>query len=145
MGYCRAMIYITAGLTISCDHMFELSIAAINLFVYIIGLSLIAKYRNKFPIWIVLPCIMPLVFYLPNRPDLYLVIIYILFLTWLVYILATMYLSKTKHINPIIGLIAGICLLDGTIMAYHGHMTPGAVAVAAFFLTLYLQRWITGD
>jgi 4-hydroxybenzoate polyprenyltransferase len=44
----------------------------------------------------------------------------------------------------VVGLIAGIALLDATILAGFGSWTLAVLALAAFALTLVLQRWVSG-
>jgi hypothetical protein len=44
----------------------------------------------------------------------------------------------------VVGLIAGISLVDAIFAATHGAMAIVVLAVAAFGLTLGLQRWVAG-
>jgi len=44
----------------------------------------------------------------------------------------------------VVSLIAGISLLDAILLAGHGHLGAATFALGAFFLTLGLQRWVSG-
>ena len=43
--------------------------------------------------------------------------------------------------RAVVSLIAGISLLDGILLAGHGHWEAAIIAAGAFLLTLALQRW----
>ena len=46
--------------------------------------------------------------------------------------------------RAVVTLIAGMSVLDGVMLAGSGHVVPAVFAVAAFLLTLVLQRWVSG-
>ena len=46
--------------------------------------------------------------------------------------------------RAVVSLIAGICLLDAVFIAATGQLVLAGVCVAAFVLTLALQRYISG-
>ena len=46
--------------------------------------------------------------------------------------------------RAVVTLIAGMSVLDAVVLAGGGHPGAAAMAVAAFALTLALQRWVPG-
>ncbi|MCB1983241.1 MAG: hypothetical protein KDF63_15490, partial [Rhodoferax sp.] len=46
--------------------------------------------------------------------------------------------------RAVVTLIAGMSVLDAVMLAGAGLVVPAALAVAAFALTLALQRWVSG-
>ena len=46
--------------------------------------------------------------------------------------------------RAVVTLIAGMSVLDGIVLAGAGQLLPAVLAIAAFALTLALQRWVSG-
>jgi 4-hydroxybenzoate polyprenyltransferase len=67
------------------------------------------------------------------------------FLAWMAYALALLRRRQRGDVpRAVVSLIAGISLLDAVILAGHGAFPAALAAVAAFGLTLGLQRWVSG-
>ena len=68
-----------------------------------------------------------------------------LFVVWLLYALSLLRRRQRGDVpRAVVSLIAGISLLDAVILAGHGASSAAIAAVAAFALTLMLQRWVAG-
>jgi len=64
---------------------------------------------------------------------------------WSVYALWLLRRRKPGDVpRAVVSLIAGISLLDAILLSGFGHFLFAGLAVAAFAITLVLQRWITG-
>jgi len=70
----------------------------------------------------------------------------ILFFTiWVAYSVSFAFRSPKRQIGRTVGqLIAGIALLDGLVLAATGSSLGVALALLAFGLTLFLQRYVRG-
>ena len=65
--------------------------------------------------------------------------------SWVLYALWLLRRRKPGDVpRAVISLIAGISLLDAILLSGTGHLLFACLAVAAFVVTLALQRWITG-
>jgi 4-hydroxybenzoate polyprenyltransferase len=68
-----------------------------------------------------------------------------LFAAWALFALRLLRRRKPGDVpRAVIGLIAGISLLDAILLSGAGHILFACLAVTAFVITLALQRWITG-
>ena len=69
----------------------------------------------------------------------------ILLVAWASYALWLLRRRKPGDVpHAVINLIAGISLVDAILLTGAGQMLFACLAVAAFVITLALQRWITG-
>jgi len=148
MGLCRVLIYLIAALAVSITLPLKLYLACLVLFCYLIGLTYIAKQetvgniQNLWPL-IFLICPFIFIFTLLETWDTG-TIIYLGTLFWIVYSLTFLFQSKPNIPRVVVFLIAGICLLDGLLIAVQGQFSLAWLAVGGFFLTLAFQRYIPG-
>jgi hypothetical protein len=149
MGLCRVLVYVTAALTVSVVLPPELWVAVAVVLSYLIGLTYVAKQetlRRVDKLWPLAFLAVPFVYGIPlaaSRPVAALV--FVSFLAWVLYALS--FLVRADRINvprAVVSLIAGISLLDALIVAGQGEPRLVPVALAAFLLTLALQRSVPG-
>jgi len=151
MGICRMLVYVTAGLCFLVPPTAWLLLAAVLLFSYLIGLTYIAKQENQAEIDSLQPGLLfapPLlygIYMLFNNISFTLVIA----LLALIAVVAIAMWMLSRRLPGDIGLavtvlIAGICLLDAVFLASAGETVLAWWAIAAFGLTLLLQRVVPG-
>jgi hypothetical protein len=116
-------------------------------FAYLIGLSWAAKHESKhdanaWPLVLLFVPLVPTIGVVTDGAGL---------VVWLGFLLFTV-----KQVGPLLerhparsgraigSLIAGIALLDATLIAHAGHPTLAFVAAVGFAATMTLQRWIRG-
>ena len=149
MGVCRMLVYVTAGLCFLVPPPAWLLLAALLLFSYLIGLTMIARHEASSEdagIW-------PALFFLP--PVAYGVVSFgnsltsVVALVLLLLVIALAFWMLRRRLPGDIGvavsvLIAGICVLDAVFLASAGEVVLAWWALAGFVLTLVLQRFIPG-
>ena len=149
MGLCRMLVYVTAALAVSSIVAHPIVVAAVVLLCYLIGLTYAAKKEHLGR----LENIWPLVFL--AAPVIYgidlalaqpaVVLPLIMFVAWASYALWLLRRRKPGDVpRAVISLIAGISLVDAILLTGAGQTLFACLAVAAFVITLALQRWITG-
>jgi 4-hydroxybenzoate polyprenyltransferase len=149
MGLCRALIYIGAALCYTVVLPGALWWGSLVLVCYLIGLTYIAKQEtlarveNLWPLaflavpvlygaWLIAPA--PLV-----AP------FWVLFCGWMALALWLLRRRRRGDIpRAVVGLIAGISLLDALLIAASGLPGLALAALAGFGFTLFLQRYIAG-
>jgi UbiA prenyltransferase family len=149
MGFCRFLVYLTAGLAIAAAVPQRLLVAAIVCWCYLIGLTYIAKQENLRRVgslWPLLFLAVPFVYGVPlaaaNSGAL---VLYILLLGAVLLALRFLFRAGAPDVpRAIMFLIAGISLLDGLFMAGQGQVALAGAAIGAFVLTLLFQRFIAG-
>lgn len=150
MGLCRVLAYVTAALAVAEELPWSmLPVCAVALS-YLIGLSYIAKQETLGRIaklWPLAFLAAPLIYGLAALPaggwPEALILLGIAALIGA----ALFLLGRRRHGDiprAVVSLIAGIALLDALFLAVHGEFAASALAVAAFVLTLVLQRWVNG-
>jgi 4-hydroxybenzoate polyprenyltransferase len=149
MGLCRVLVYVTAALTVSAVLPPQLWIAAAVVLSYLIGLTYVAKQetlRRIENLWPLLFLAVPFAYGLPIAASGWLAsLLFAAFLGWVLYALS--FLVGPGRINVprcVVSLIAGISLLDALIVVGQGRAALVPVALAAFLLTLALQRSVPG-
>ncbi|MCW5621803.1 MAG: UbiA family prenyltransferase [Burkholderiales bacterium] len=149
MGLCRVLVYLTAAFAFSAVPPAAVHIGAVMLLCHLIGLTYAAKQEHLgqlesvWPLgFLAVPIIYGLVLGLQSVAALLLVVA---FTAWVIYAIRLL-LRRARGDVPraVVSLIAGISLLDGILLAGHGHWEAALVAVGAFLLTLALQRWVSG-
>jgi len=149
MGVCRMLVYVTAAVTVSAVLPAQVTIAAVVLLCYLIGLTYAAKKEHLGQ----LDQIWPLVFlavpvlYGMRLASLQLdaVVPLLALSAWGLYALWLLRRRKPGDVpRAVVSLIAGISLLDAMLLAGHGHVLFAGLAGIAFIATLALQRWISG-
>jgi 4-hydroxybenzoate polyprenyltransferase len=149
MGLCRFLVYLTAGLAMTSALTGQLAVAAIVSLSYLIGLTHVAKQedlrriKNLWPLlFLAAPFAYGVQFITAGAVA---VILYVFLLAAVVVALGFLFRPDTPDVpHAVMLLIAGIGLLDGLFMAGQGQPTLAIAAVAAFLLTLFLQRFIAG-
>ncbi len=148
MAGCRLMVYVTAFLAFSLQISSALVIWSSLLALYIIGLTYIAKteaspHLTKY--WPAFVLFLPAIYVVVQIPAVSVLPLLLLFVTWVAYSVSLVYDRRKRSIGAAIGrLIAGISLLDGLVLAVAGALPGVILALLAFGLTLFLQRYIKG-
>ena len=148
MGACRVLVYLTAGLTVaSWPPSGPLGWGCAALLGYLIGLSYAAKQENFGEVknvWPLLCLALPLVGAIWVR-DAVSGGLLLVFAAWTLYSLSWLVRREQRNIPRAIGhFIAGISLLDASLIALVGAPGLGVLCVAGFALTLALQRVVPG-
>ena len=149
MGLCRVLVVTTAAWVWVPALPTAVTLAGLALLCHLIGLTYIAKQEHLNRVG----ALWPLGF-------LALPLLYGLWLAWatpgaalplLLYAAVLVFaLSRLRRRAPgdvpvaVVSLIAGMSLLDAVVLAGAGHAVPAMLAVAAFGLTLALQKWVSG-
>ena len=149
MGACRMMVYITATLAVSTHLSVEVLSGAIVLLSWLIGLTYISKQEtldhiaNLWPLGFLA---VPLLYCFPYVLDGGMGAI-----VWLGLFLLTvlaLYLARRRKPGDIgravVTLIAGISLVDALFLLKFSDQSSALLAIAAFTLTLVLQRIVPG-
>ena len=149
MGISRMLVYICAGLVFVVPTPERLTIAAVCLLCYLIGLTYVAKQENLGRIrnmWPLAFIAVPILYGVTLSVDApWTALFLIAFVAWV--LVALFYLRRR---NPgdipraVVSLIAGIALLDAVLIAATGANGYALLAVLGFLLTLGLQRFIAG-
>lgn len=155
MGLCRSMVYVVAALAMTGAVTLSVLGGAVALLAYLVGLTYAAKQETLAAlrgVWPLAFLLVPLAYALPLIAVSSLaVIIFAAFTVWMLAALAT--LVRRNPGQPgrpggigraVAALIAGISLLDGTLIAASGAPHAALVAVACFGLTLLFQRHVPG-
>lgn len=122
---------------------------AIVLLLYIVGLTYLAQQENLAQVrnwWPLLALAAPFVYMLPALADnVPAVVFYLIFLGWVVYTVALLRRREPLRIRrAVVGLIAGVSLLDALLIAGTGAYGLAVLAAFGLVLTLVLQRWAPG-
>jgi UbiA prenyltransferase family len=149
MGLCRLLVYLTAGLAMTSELTGPLVIAAIVSLSYLIGLTYVAKQedlRRIKNLWPLLFLAAPFAYGLQSiTAGVVPIVLCVLLLAAVVVALWFLLRPDAPDVpHAVMLLIAGISLLDGLFMAGQGQPMLAIAAVAAFLLTLLLQRFIAG-
>ncbi len=146
MGVCRMLVYVTGALAASGRVDGDVVGAALSLLAYLIGLTYVAKQESFSEVknlWPLLFLLAPFVYcgaLLLREPTA--AMPYVAFATWVVY---SVRLVVQRQIGrAVVSLIAGISLLDATLIAVAGSLSAAAAACGAFGATLFLQRFVRG-
>jgi hypothetical protein len=148
MGACRVLVYLTAGLTVaSWPPSGPLGWGCAALLGYLIGLSYAAKQENFGEVknvWPLLCLALPLAGAIWVR-DAVSGGLLLLFAAWTLYALSWLMRREQRNIPRAIGhFIAGISLLDASLIALVGSPGLGLLCVLGFALTVALQRIVPG-
>lgn len=149
MGVCRMLVYVCAAMAIAGQIVGTVLIAASVLLCYLIGLTYAAKQEHLARIGSLWPLAflgVPVIYgaglassTLSALPFL---VAFVLWTAWGLRLLRRRGPGDVPR--AVISLIAGISLLDAIILAGHGATGAALLCIAAFGLTLGLQRWVTG-
>jgi 4-hydroxybenzoate polyprenyltransferase len=149
MGLCRVLVYISAAAAIVAVPDTALLLAALVLLSYLIGLTYTAKreHLNELgSLWPLAALAVPVGFGVTLALQVPLVWPFVLlFAGWILYALRLLRRRARGDVpRAVVSLIAGISLLDAMILCAAGATGLAVVAVAAFGLTLALQRFVSG-
>jgi hypothetical protein len=149
MGACRLLAYVAAGLAVAPAVPEGLWIAALVSLCWLIGLTYVAKQETMTRVgnlWPLLFLAAPVVYGAIHAGDRPVVLVLTIGLAAWATSLVLKLVRRGKPAIPqvVVGLIAGISLVDAMFAATNGAMVIAVLAVAAFGLTLGLQRWVSG-
>ena len=150
MGVCRMLVYLSAALTITAVLPSNLLAASVVLLSYLIGLTYTAKreHLNELgSVWPLAALAVPLIYGVMLAANVPLVWPFLLLLAgWVLYALSLLKRRGPGDVpRAVVSLIAGISLVDAMILCAAGSPALAVVAVAAFLLTLALQRVVSGS
>ncbi|MFN8522820.1 MAG: UbiA family prenyltransferase [Chloroflexota bacterium] len=150
MALCRVGVYVTAFASAAWPPNGSLGIAAGLLVLYMVGLTAIAKSEAQpsatgywpaailfgAPLWFV---------FQGGAASPVVMVLGVAFIAWVAYSIRFVYRTEGRSIGGAIArLIAGISLYDAVVLASLGSTGGVAVALVAFALTLWFQRFIEG-
>src|SRR5262249_39819173 len=149
MGLCRLLVYVVAGCAVVAPAPAQLWWAALLLLCYLIGLTYVAKQetlgvvRNWWPLgFLALPLAYAALAAINGGVS---AIVFLGFAAWVAYALHFLWRRRPGDVpRAVVSLIAGISLLDAVFIAAFGSALVAGWAVAAFVLTLALQRYVAG-
>ena len=151
MGLCRVLAYMTAGLAVIVWPTGSLVLAALVALGYLIGLTYAAKQEaldRLESLWPLAFLAAPVIYGLVALAMQFEAILLILLTGLVAWIgLALFYLRRRQKGDvpkAVVSLIAGISLVDALFLAAAGAVSGALVSVLFFFLTLSLQRWVSG-
>lgn len=145
MGVNRVLVYVTAYLAFRAEVTGPLLFAAGLMLAYIVGLTFIAKSETKPTFtsqWPALCLLLPVAYFAWRMPAGWAWGLIAVYAGWVVWSIALVYRRQIGA--GITRLIAGISLLDGLVLASMQAWPGVFVALAAFGLTLFLQRYVKG-
>ena len=145
MASTRAMVYVTAFLAFSLQVSAPLVIWSLLLALYIVGLTYLAKMESRpgfARYWPALALLLPAVYAALQVGTVGLVLT-LLFVLWVSFCLYLVYVKRNFGV-AIGSLIAGVSLLDALVLAGAGSDVGVFLALLAFGLTLFLQRYVRG-
>jgi len=149
MGLCRMFVYITAAYTLLREPSSLVFAGAVVTLCYLIGLTYIAKSENNnsfAAMWPIAFLAVPLGFGLmKSHGSMPTLLFTLLFGCWLLYSLSFLKDPAKRNVpKAVVSMIAGISLLDAIYISSMGFTNLAYLALCAFALTLFLQRFISG-
>lgn len=149
MGLNRMLVYGAAAVAATGAWPTQALWVAALLLCYVIGLTYAAKQEHLARIGSVWPLAFlaaPFVVLAVQLPDADTNAVFTaaIFLAWVGYAVSLLLRPEPEVPQAVVSLIAGICLFDATWLALVDAPGASALAFAAFFLTLALQRFVPG-
>lgn len=149
MGVCRMLVYLCAGFTASQHPFSLLYIGALALLAYLIGLTYVAKQENLNKVenlWPVAFIATPIAFGIYSAlTDAQVWFPLLILCCWVAFCLYLLRRQQRGDLpRAVVSMIAGIALVDAVFIATTSSLALAGAAVAAFLLTLLLQRYIAG-
>jgi len=150
MGLCRALVYCGAAAAATATVPTGAMIAALALLAYVAGLTYAARQESYDRIGNLWPLVLlsaPMLLGLPALAQgVIAALVYVVLAGCAAYALYLLAMRPMPGAVPrAVGLlIAGICLVDATLLASAGAIAPALAAIVAFPLTLFLQKHIAG-
>jgi 4-hydroxybenzoate polyprenyltransferase len=149
MGLCRTFVYVTTAAALTGGLPWVVAGAAgVQLF-YLVGLTYVARVERVGTVescWPVACLAVPLVVWSPSvGQGPYGIALYVGTVGWLAWCLAHLGWRQPIDVpRAVVGLIAGIALVDALALLCFGAPLLALAAVVGFALTLALQRWVSG-
>jgi 4-hydroxybenzoate polyprenyltransferase len=143
MGMCRAGVYTTAALLVRPNLCDPVLLGTGVLVAYLIGLTYVARQENLDELEHLWPLAFLAAPFLRGIPtDTFALAIYTAFLLW---VMRALVMIRARHVKPaVVGLIAGISLLDALSCAITGRVDLAVVCLVAFAATSFAQRFVPG-
>ena len=148
MGACRLLVYATAGLATG-EMTPLLAAGGLALMAYIVGVTYAARAEHLndpgswWPLLLLASPALLAASLVPARPESVAVLGILLF--WLMLRSRDLLPGPRQNVPAAVGgLLAGISLIDASLLAGSGAWVPAGLALAAFAATLSLQRSIAG-
>lgn len=152
MGSCRMLVYLTAASLVASPGSLVL-LAGVSLTAYIAGITYLARaehLNHVHSLWPLALLLMPTVF------ALYAIVIHPLngwalvtcgvALAWVLFGIRCLLPGQQRQIPRAIGtLLAGLCLIDASLLMIVGHPLAGGLAVLCFAACLVLQKTISAS
>ena len=149
MGLCRVFVVLTAAFSVAVVLPNAVALAAVALLCHLIGLTYIAKQEHLdrmgtlWPLGFLAVPVLYGLYLAMSVPLAWLPLV--LYVAVLVFALNRLRRRARGDVpRAVVTLIAGMSVLDGVVLAGAGWIAPVALAIAAFVLTLALQRWVSG-
>jgi 4-hydroxybenzoate polyprenyltransferase len=117
------------------------------LLLYVVGLTHIARFETASSVgrlWPAAFLFLPLVAAVTARPSVPLAVVGALFAVWTARGIVLAARGGRQIGRGVVSLIAGMALFDAMVALSMQNLEVGIAAVAAWALTLGLQRWISG-
>lgn len=149
MGLCRVLVVLGAAFAVGAAAPPAVGLAALALLCHLIGLTYIAKQEHLDrlgALWPLAFLALPLVYggWLALATPMAALPL-VLYAGVLAFALRRLQRRARGDVpRAVVTLIAGMSVLDAVVLAGAGHLAAAVLAVAAFVLTLALQRWVSG-
>lgn len=147
MGLCRAGLYALGAFAVTSAPPPTVAIAALLLLLYVVGLTHIARFETASSVgrlWPLVFLFLPVGLAALTRPTVLSAASTALFAAWALRGVVLAARGGPQIGRGVVSLIAGIALFDALLAFSVDNAFVGALAVAAWALTLGLQRWISG-
>lgn len=149
MGLCRMLVYVTAALAVVGDLPRPVLAGAGVLLCYLIGLTYAAKNEHLNRVdhaWPLGFLAVPVVYGAVLSLDEPLTLAPLAgFTVWGTLAVRRLFRRAKGDVpKAVVSLLAGISLLDATLLAAQGQIVLACMAIFAFLVTLKLQRWVAG-
>jgi len=147
MGLCRAGLYVMGALAVSEGLVPRVGLGALVLLLYVVGLTHIARFETASTVgklWVAAVLFSPLGLALSFRQEPAVWVCSALFVAWTLRGIAFARQGGRSIGLAVVSLIAGISLLDALLASSAESLGTAGLALAAWALTLWLQRWVRG-
>ncbi len=149
MGLCRVFVVVTAAYSVAAALPVAVMLAALALLCHLIGLTYIAKQEHLdrigslWPLGFLAVPVLYGVSLATAAPATALPLaLYVGVLLFALNLLRRR--ARGDVPRAVVTLIAGMSVLDAVVLAGAGHALAAVLAVAAFGLTLLMQKWVSG-
>jgi len=149
MGLCRVFVVFTAAFSVAVELPVAVVLAALALLCHLIGLTYIAKQEHLdrigslWPLgFLAVPVLYGLWLAVAAPAAWVPLLLYVGVLGFALNLLRRR--ARGDVPRAVVTLIAGMSVLDGVVLAGAGHVLAAVLAVAAFGLTVLMQKWVSG-